>query len=116
MSTEKTTPVEVGSNLGLGPLPEPLFLLHTGDLFGNERDDWEVEANSGRAVDELAEQQPVGATLGLYDEHTVRRLVAAERERWTGVEEYLVAAADGSMSRNNSENLAAELLAQIRGA
>jgi len=41
---------------------------------------------------------------------------AAEIERWAGVEEYLAAAADGSMSRNNSENLAAELLAQIRKA
>jgi hypothetical protein len=38
-----------------------------------------------------------------------------ERERYAGIEEYLVAAADSSMSRNNSENLAAELLAQIRG-
>jgi hypothetical protein len=43
------------------------------------------------------------------------RIRAAERERWDGVEQYLVAAADGSMSRNNSEALAAELLAQIRG-
>lgn len=39
--------------------------------------------------------------------------VSVERERWVGVKEYLTAAADGSMSRNNSENLAAELLAQI---
>lgn len=30
------------------------------------------------------------------------------------VENYLVAAADGSMSRNNSEALAAELLEQVR--
>lgn len=37
-----------------------------------------------------------------------------ERNRWSGVEEYLVAAAAGSMSRNNSETLASELLAQIR--
>jgi hypothetical protein len=65
----------------LGPLPEPLFLLHTGDLFGNERDEWEVQANSGKVVDDLAEKQPPGATLGLYDEHTVRQMVAAERER-----------------------------------
>ena len=40
---------------------------------------------------------------------------AAERARWAEVEPYLIAAADGSMSRNNSQNLAAELLAAIRG-
>ena len=44
----------------------------------------------------------------------VMRRLEYERNRWLGVEEYLVAAADGSMSRNNSENMAAELLAQIR--
>lgn len=47
------------------PLSEPLFLLHCGALFGGERDDWDVEANSGRAVDELADQHP-GETLRLY--------------------------------------------------
>lgn len=40
--------------------------------------------------------------------------VAAERARWNDVEPYLVAAADGSMSRNNSETLATDLLEQIR--
>lgn len=64
----------------LVPLPEPLFLLHCGAVFGNERDDWETEANSGRAVDALADQHP-GETLGLYDEHTVLALLTAERER-----------------------------------
>lgn len=34
---------------------------------------------------------------------------------YAGVEEFLVAAADGSMSSNNSEQLASELLDQIRG-
>ena len=48
------------------PLGEPLFLLHTGSLFGNERDEWEVEANNQAAVHELAEAQPLGATLRLY--------------------------------------------------
>lgn len=43
----------------------------------------------------------------------VTHLLAAERERWNGVEQYLIAAADGSMSRNNSEQLASELLQQI---
>lgn len=47
------------------PLSEPLFLLHCGALFGGERDDWDVEANSGRAVDALADQHP-GETLHLY--------------------------------------------------
>ena len=49
----------------VGPLSEPLFLLHCGELFGGERDDWDVEANSGRAVDALADQHP-GETLHLY--------------------------------------------------
>ena len=59
-------PAKVRLTEGLGPLGEPLFLLHTGALFGNERDEWEVEANSQAAVDELAEAQPLGTTLNLY--------------------------------------------------
>lgn len=55
------------------------------------------------------------AAAQLVLEAFVAQEVAAERERWDGVEQYLIAAADGSMSRNNSETLAAELLAQIRG-
>ena len=50
---------------GLGPLVEPLFLLHCGAVFDGERDDWDTEANSGAAVDALADQHP-GETLGLY--------------------------------------------------
>ncbi len=38
---------------------------------------------------------------------------AAERQRWAEVKSYLVAARDGSMSRNNSETLAGELLEQL---
>ena len=42
-------------------------------------------------------------------------LVAAkEREKWSEVEAYLIAASEGSMSRNNSEALAGELLTAIR--
>ena len=42
---------------------------------------------------------------------------AAERERWRAeLEPFLVAAADGSMSRNNIENLADELLEWVRRA
>jgi len=40
--------------------------------------------------------------------------VEAEREQWREVEMYLIAASDGSMSANNSKNLAGELLAEIR--
>jgi len=39
---------------------------------------------------------------------------AKEREKWSGVEAYLIAASEGSMSRNNSEALAGELLTAIR--
>lgn len=60
------------------PLPDPLFLLHTGALFDGERDDWDIEANSGAAVDALADLNP-GATIGLHDEHAVRRLLATEQ-------------------------------------
>jgi len=43
------------------------------------------------------------------------KLVAAkEREKWSGVEAYLIAASEGTMSRNNSEALAGELLTAIR--
>jgi hypothetical protein len=43
------------------------------------------------------------------------KLVAAkEREKWSEVEAYLIAASEGSMSRNNSEALANELLTAIR--
>lgn len=45
---------------------------------------------------------------------TVAAAIAREQKRYEEVEPYLVAAADGSMSRNNSETLAAELLAAIR--
>ncbi len=44
---------------------EPLFLLHCGALFGSERDDWEVEAYSGKAVDAFADAH-AGQTIGLY--------------------------------------------------
>lgn len=62
-------------------LPEPLFLLHCGDADG-DGGDWDTEALSGRAVDDVADQHR-GQTLGLYDEATVRRLIAeaVARER-----------------------------------
>lgn len=58
-------PALVGLSEGLGPLAEPLFLLHCGAVFDGERDDWDTEANSGAAVDALADRHP-GETLGLY--------------------------------------------------
>jgi hypothetical protein len=55
------------------------------------------------------------------EEHTMRMCEIAwangaykEREKWSGVEAYLIAASEGSMSRNNSEALAGELLTAIR--
>lgn len=47
------------------PQGEPLFLLHTGTIYGNERGDWDVEANSGKAVDAYCDSRP-GQTIGLY--------------------------------------------------
>ena len=44
---------------------EPLFLLHTGTIYGNQRGDWEVEANSGWDVDIYCDANP-GRTVGLY--------------------------------------------------
>ena len=55
--------------------------------------------------------------LNFNQEGLVRfaHLVAAkEREKWSEVEAYLIAASEGSMSRNNSEALAGELLTAIR--
>ncbi len=54
---------------------------------------------------------------GIYTEALIEfaKLVAAkEREKWSEVEAYLIAASEGSMSRNNSEALAGELLIAIR--
>ena len=62
---EASEPVAGPVEIPVRPLGEPLFLLHCGALFGGERDEWETEANSGRAVDELADQHP-GQTLNLY--------------------------------------------------
>jgi Holliday junction resolvasome RuvABC ATP-dependent DNA helicase subunit len=48
-------------------------------------------------------------------EYALKEAVAEERETWRNeIEPYLIAAADGSMSRNNSEQLAAELLEWIK--
>ena len=44
---------------------EPLFLLHTGSMYGNERDEYEVEADSGERVDRFCDQHP-GQTFPLY--------------------------------------------------
>lgn len=44
---------------------EPLFLLHTGSMYGNERDEYEVQADSGERVDRFCDQHP-GQTFPLY--------------------------------------------------
>ena len=50
-------------------------------------------------------------------EELILAAVAAERVRWRAeIEPFLVAAADGSMSRNNREALAEELLEWMRKA
>lgn len=49
------------------PAQEPLFLLHTGTIYGNERGDWEVETNSGWGVDvDIYCDANPGRTVGLY--------------------------------------------------
>jgi len=53
------------SELATQPQAEPLFLLHTGAIYGNERGDWDIEANSGKAVDAYCDANP-GKTVGLY--------------------------------------------------
>lgn len=58
-------PCEGGADAGVVRDAEPLFLLHCGTPFGGEIGDWEVEANSQRAVDELTARNP-GETLRLY--------------------------------------------------
>jgi hypothetical protein len=88
-----TRPYPAGEDLG--PLPEPHGYDGCGETL-EEMATWNAEAVKAYALAE------------------VKHAVAVERERWAGVKEYLTAAADGSMSRNNSEVLAAELLAQIR--
>jgi hypothetical protein len=54
-----------------------------------------------------------GALLRIYLENFAELVRADERERWEDVKNYLIAARDGSMSRNNSETLAGELLEQL---
>lgn len=66
MTDADSRPAVVGQvEPSVRPLSEPLFLFHCGSLFGGERDDWDVEANSGQAADALADQHP-GETLHLY--------------------------------------------------
>ena len=66
--------------------------------------------------------QEAGFGDRIYEEHEYElacfaALVAAtERKRWEDVKNYLIAARDGSMLRNNSEALAAALLEQLEVA
>jgi hypothetical protein len=68
---------------------------------------------------ELANQagfyiSPIDSVLLPKLEVFAKLVAAKEREKWSGVEAYLIAASEGSMSRNNSEALAGELLTAIR--
>ena len=109
------------------------FLEHFAELVrADERNSWpaEMEAMERQVnilTDSLAQAKADEAAKYKWDIHScgpdcqryacvsMREAVAAERERWREVESYIIAASDGSMSRNNSQNLAAELLAAIRG-
>jgi hypothetical protein len=66
----------------------------------------EMSKEAGFQVDQ-------GALLRIYLENFAELVRADERERWEDVKNYLIAARDGSMSRNNSETLAGELLEQL---
>jgi len=59
------------------PLPEPLVLLHTGDDFGGERGDPELEFNSFDAATEYCTQRPPKMEVGLHPDDAIR---AAHRE------------------------------------
>lgn len=58
------------------PLPEPLFLLHCGALYNGEQDDWDVEANSGKAVDALAREHP-NETVWLHSSYDLHQYAEA---------------------------------------
>ena len=70
--------------------------------------------------DEIAQAMQDSAGNSWGDEAHFQRfaalVIAAERKRWEDVKNYLIAARDGSMSRNNSEALAAALLEQLEVA
>lgn len=83
--------------------PKPVAEIHGGLLR------WHIPAPDFS----VAQKYMCGVHL-LFDQATIDAAVAKERERFAGVKEYLTAAATGAMSRNNSEQLAAELLAQLR--
>jgi hypothetical protein len=61
----------------------------------------------------MTEQNKLVFTTKELDE-LLNKIRAHEREKWSEVEAYLIAASEGSMSRNNSEALAGELLTAIR--
>jgi hypothetical protein len=48
------------------PVPDPLFLLHCGQIDSSgEQDDWDCEADSGKRVEDFCRQHP-GKTIPLY--------------------------------------------------
>ena len=76
---------------------EPLFLLYTGEIDGSgEQDDWDIEADSGKRVDEFcadnpsqtvplfaapAQRQPLTDEAGLLEQNTELDKKLAELER-----------------------------------
>ena len=80
-----------------------------------ERERWRSEIDRLRADRDLEKKWRKDAEDDR--EELIAAAVAAERERWRAeIEPFLTAAADGSMSRNNSEALAEELLEWMRKA
>ncbi len=93
--------------------PEAIWLVY-GDL---EDDATHAEcADSGEVTWCEDAQFPADVRYTRTDvvAERVRAAVAAERERWSDIEQFLVACEDDSMSRNNRQSLANELLQQIR--
>lgn len=70
------------SDFAQEPQPEPLFLLHTGQIDSDgEQDEWDTEADSQVRVDAFCAQHP-GKTIGLYPKieyHSVGAEVARLR-------------------------------------
>jgi len=59
------------------PLPEPLAFIHTGDDYGGERDDPDIEVNSWKALLDFSMTKPCDTSVGLHPDDAIR---AARRE------------------------------------
>ena len=54
------------------PLPEPIAILHTGDDFGDERDDPELEFNSFNAAADFCLSKLAKTKVGLHSDDALR--------------------------------------------